>query len=97
MRRSYRSTSWKRASPSARRRASARANRVRELKKTIDLVVTRAMREARQGRGRSVNGVTVIDLAIPKHIAETASKDVLLRQNNIVVKQRILNRRSPFA
>jgi hypothetical protein len=55
------------------------------------------MREARQGRGRSVNGVTVIDLAIPKHIAETASKDVLLRQNNIVVKQRILNRMSPFA
>tara|TARA_B100000989_G_C19202176_1_gene328268 strand:- start:26 stop:208 length:183 start_codon:yes stop_codon:yes gene_type:complete len=54
--------------------------------------VTRALRQARQGRGRSVNGVTVIDLAIPKHIADIASKDALLRQNNIVVRQIIRNR-----
>ena len=74
------------------------AKRIREAKKTIDIVVTRALRDARQGRGRSVNGVTVIDLAIPKHIADIASKDAVLRQNNIVVRQLVRNRGgSPYA
>lgn len=90
--------SWNNAaSASERHRASERSRIAKEYKRSIDAVVVRGLREVERGHARTVDGVSVVKLAVPDWIATVASKDPVLVRRKIVVQRDVPTRPSFFA
>ena len=87
LRNKYRSASWKRAPASARKRASARAKRVKHLSDAVDNVVMQALRLVDKNDFRRENGTKVVFLGIPDRVIELANRRKELVSEQVQVKK----------
>jgi hypothetical protein len=80
------STSWKRASPSNRKRASDRAKKVKVLLDVTERAVNYALRQFSNGNSRVMLGKNVVTFAFPKQHIQRANRDPRMKALNVMLR-----------